>query len=123
MATSGDTGWSNPRILTLFILVFVSGMAIGAAGTRAFLHRRMMPQPVQQPPVASVKVLREQLQLTPNQERVIKLTLDDYAKYYDNIEMERQSVAEHGKQQILSVLNPDQQKRFLALFKTQPLPQ
>ena len=53
----------------------------------------------------------------PNQQE-----LDDYAKYYQNIEEERQDVAEHGRRRILSVLNPEQQKLFRAMFKAQTLP-
>jgi hypothetical protein len=47
--------------------------------------------------------------------------LDAYGKYYQNIEDEREDVAEHGKQRILSVLNPDQKKRFLDLLKNPAL--
>jgi hypothetical protein len=42
--------------------------------------------------------------------------LDDYGKYYQNIEDEREDVAEHGKQRILSVLDERQKKRFNEIF-------
>ena len=66
--------------------------------------------------------LKAELNLTPDQERFVTKELDDYAKYYQNIEEEREDVAEHGKRRILEVLNPEQRKRFLELFKSPPLP-
>ena len=60
--------------------------------------------------------LKAELNLTPEQARVVTIVLDDYAKYYQNIEDERDDVAEHGKQRILDTLNPEQQKKFLQIF-------
>ena len=66
--------------------------------------------------------LKARLQLSPDQETIVARELDDYAKYYQNIEEERQDVAEHGKRRILDVLNADQRRIFLEIFRTQPLP-
>ncbi len=38
--------------------------------------------------------------------------LDDYGKFYQNIEDEREDVAEDGKKRILEVLTPDQRRLF-----------
>ncbi|HEX4169398.1 MAG TPA: hypothetical protein VHZ55_28385 [Bryobacteraceae bacterium] len=38
--------------------------------------------------------------------------LDDYGKFYQNIEDEREDVAREGRRQILEALTPEQQKRF-----------
>ena len=62
--------------------------------------------------------LKTELNLTPEQERVVTSVLDDYAKYYQNIEDEREDVADHGKQRILDVLSPEQQKKFSRIFGT-----
>jgi Spy/CpxP family protein refolding chaperone len=56
--------------------------------------------------------LQATLNLTPNQEQVITKILDDYGKYYQNIEDEREDVAEDGKRKILEVLTPKQRERF-----------
>ena len=61
--------------------------------------------------------LKAELKLTPDQERVVSNVLDDYAKYYQNIEDERESVAEHGERRILDVLKPEQQKKFTQIFR------
>jgi hypothetical protein len=103
------------------MLVFLCGAALGAAFTRTLLHARLAS-----PTVAArggeLAGLQQKLHLTPEQQRVVQQELDDYAKYYQNIEEERQDVAEHGRRRILSVLNPEQQKLFMAMFKAQTLP-
>lgn len=38
--------------------------------------------------------------------------LDDYAKFYQNIEDEREDVAEYGSRRILSALTPEQRVQF-----------
>lgn len=68
-----------------------------------------------------VHSLKEQLHLTPEQAATVDKELDDYAKYYENIQEEREDVAEHGVYRILAVLNPEQKKEFLRLFRTEPL--
>jgi hypothetical protein len=61
--------------------------------------------------------LKAVLNLSPAQERTVTDVLDDYGKYYQNIEDEREDVAESGKQKILAVLSPDQKKRFKQIFE------
>ncbi len=65
--------------------------------------------------------LKTRLQLTPDQAAIVARELDDYAKYYQNIEEEREDVAEHGKRRIFDVLNPEQKRLFLEIFRTQSL--
>jgi hypothetical protein len=95
-------------------------VAFGAVGTRAYLHARM-PVLAQQRTIEAaerygLQRLKTQLNLTPIQEQTILGVLDDYAKYYQNIEDEREDVAEHGKQRILAVLNDQQKARFNQIF-------
>jgi len=118
MFRRNEAGWSNPKVLTIFVLIFVCGIAFGAAGTRAFFHTRTTPQAS----TTKFEYLSEQLQLSADQKQVVMQVLDDYAKYYENLEEDRENVAEHGKRQILKVLRPDQQKRFLQIFHSSSLP-
>ncbi|HZS56523.1 MAG TPA: hypothetical protein VFA65_19105 [Bryobacteraceae bacterium] len=60
--------------------------------------------------------LKEQLDLSPAQVQIVTKELDDYAKYYQNIEDQREDVAELGTQHILNVLTPDQKQRFYKLL-------
>jgi hypothetical protein len=121
MLRHNDAGWSNPRVLATLAVIFVCGAALGAAVTSRFLHARM-PVVDRQASMESaervgVQHLRTELKLTPEQNETVMKVLDDYGKYYQNIEDEREDVAEHGKQRILSVLNAEQKKRFLELLK------
>lgn len=106
--------WSHPQVLLILSVVFLLGAAVGVAATRTYFHATMVHKPAAM--AVRMNALKAQLHLTPEQERVVTRALDDYAKYYQNIEEERMDVAQHGKQRILAVLNPEQQKRFLALF-------
>jgi S-adenosylmethionine hydrolase len=64
--------------------------------------------------------LKIQLNLTPEQQQTVTKVLDDYGKYYQNIEDDREDVAEHGRRRILAVLNEQQKKRFNEIFGQAP---
>jgi len=115
-----DAGWLNPRVLVTFALIFICGLMSGSIITDSILHSRM--KQAQANGDVGLNQLKVRLQLTPDQEAIVARELDDYAKYYQNIEEEREDVAEHGKRRILSVLNPEQKKMFLEIFRTQSLP-
>jgi hypothetical protein len=117
---SSQRVWSNPKIVSIFLLVFLCGGTLGAVFTRVFLHTRMSP--VHASSVTGLEELKQKLNLTPDQARVVAQELDDYAKYYQNIEEEREDVAEHGRGRILAVLTPEQRKIFIGLFKKETLP-
>jgi len=123
-----DAGWSNPRVLAILAVIFLCGAAVGSTVTRSYLHSRMFHPPL--PPVhtgldaaqrVGLENLKTALDLTPDQEKTVTKELDDYAKYYQNIEDERDDVAEHGKQRILDVLTPAQRKKFNAIFGPPPI--
>lgn len=56
--------------------------------------------------------LAQQLNLTAEQKKAVTGQLDEYAKYYQNIEEERSDVARHGVQAIMDCLNQDQRRLF-----------
>jgi hypothetical protein len=64
--------------------------------------------------------LKSDLNLSQEQERTVSQVLDDFGKYYQNLEEQRDDVAEAGKRRIIAVLNPDQRLRFYRLFKEPP---
>ena len=121
MLSRDNDGWSDPKVLTIFAVIFLCGAAFGSVVTRSYLHRHIIDRDVHEVAIESanrfgVKKLKTQLGLTPDQEQSIMRELDDYSKYYQNIEDERQSTAELGRQRILGVLNDDQKKRFNEIF-------
>jgi len=121
MQSQSEPGWSNPRVLTIFSLIFLCGLAAGSALTRTYLHWSM---PHSDPHSVSIESaqrfglqnLKRELKLSPEQEHFIMQELDDYSKYYQNIEDERHDVAEHGKQRILNALDTEQRRKFIELF-------
>jgi hypothetical protein len=120
MLRHSDAGWSNPKVLTVLGVIFLCGAAVGSAITSGLLHTRMSPDrqaTMERARRVGVQNLKAELGLTAEQEQTVMKVLDDYGKYYQNIEDEREDVAEHGKQRILSVLNDQQKKRFLELLK------
>ena len=126
MVRHNDAGWSNPKVLAIVAVVFLCGAAFGSAVTREYLHSKLFPARQQQPIEAARHVglarLKAELNLTPDQEKIVTKELDDYAKYYQNIEEQREDVAEHGKQRILEVLNDAQKKRFNEIFNRRSAP-
>ena len=56
--------------------------------------------------------LKTRLNLNVSQEQTITKILDDYGKYYQNIEDERQDVARYGSQRILDTLTTRQKELF-----------
>ncbi|HMF78585.1 MAG TPA: hypothetical protein VK604_23210 [Bryobacteraceae bacterium] len=121
MFREDDDGWSNPKVLIIFALIFLCGLAAGSAITRTYLHSRIQGMGTTATMEAArhygVIRLKTELGLTPDQEKTIMQVLDDYGKYYQNIEDEREDVAEHGRRRILDTLTPDQQARFNRIFR------
>jgi hypothetical protein len=124
MLRQGDDGWANPKVLVIFAMIFVCGAAFGCALTRSYLHARFHPPPpglrqhfgMDAAQHIGLKGLAEVLNLTPDQEKTVMKELDDYAKYYQNLEDQRDDVAALGKERILQVLNREQKKKFNAIY-------
>ena len=66
------------------------------------------------------EIRKRRWDLSPEQQQIVNKELDDYAKYYQNIEEERANVARFGKERIFKVLTPEQQKRFNDIFEHLP---
>jgi hypothetical protein len=124
MLRQNNAGWSNPRVLGILAVVFVCGIACGSALTSAFMHHRVLPisgaQGIDQASRFGLQRLQQELELTPAQVQVITKELDDYAKYYQNIEDQREDVAQLGTQHIIAVLSPVQKVRFYKLLGINP---
>jgi hypothetical protein len=124
MQRQSEPGWSNPQVLIIFALIFFSGAAFGGAVVRGYLHR-LQRDPhylaIESASHMKLDVLKSQLQLTPEQEHFVTQELDDYSKYYQNIEDERRDVAEHGRQRILDRLTNQQKRKFNDIFGQQPM--
>jgi uncharacterized membrane protein YciS (DUF1049 family) len=126
MLRQNDAGWSNPKVLSILAVIFVCGIACGSALTSAFMHHRMQTgsnyQSMERARQVGWQKLKSELQLTPYQVQIVTKELDDYAKYYQNIEDQREDVAALGTQRILNILTPDQKERFFKVLGIRPIP-
>ena len=117
MLQSDEASWSNPKVLLTLAIIFLCGAAFGSVLTRTYIHKRIDEK---RTIAMSLQNLKTELKLTPAQEKIVTRELDDYVKYYQNIEEERQDVREVGKKRIIEVLTPEQRKRFNELFDQLP---
>src|SRR5205085_2850109 len=98
-------------------LVFVAGALSGAVAYR--LGRIFMrPTPVTASPGASMGakdtlgMLKRELNLTPAQTEQVATIIDDYRRYYGNIQDQVEEVRATGKSRIVQVLDPEQRSKF-----------
>lgn len=117
MRQDDDASWSNPKILLVLALIFLCGTAVGSAVTQRIIHSRATRSKSME---VQLKDLKSALNLTAKQQQIVNKELDDYAKYYQNIEEERANVARFGKERIFEVLTPEQQKKFNEIFEHLP---
>jgi hypothetical protein len=120
MLRHDEAGWANAKVLVILAVVFLSGSVFGAAAMREYLHTRLHLPAAHDFVYHGQRVgfdnLRSTLALTSDQEETVKQVLDDFAKYYQNLEEQREDVTEAGKRKIFAVLTPDQKRRFNDLF-------
>jgi Spy/CpxP family protein refolding chaperone len=118
-----EAGWSNPRVIAILAVVFLFGSVVGAAAMREYVHYRFNLPAAHDFPYHGHRIrfetLRTDLNLTPNQEKTVKEVLDDFAKFYQNLEEQREDVAEAGKRKIYAILTPEQKRRFTQVFQEQ----
>jgi Spy/CpxP family protein refolding chaperone len=112
-----QVSWQNPRVLRLLVLVFVAG---GLSGACAFRMWRIMVH--RDHPVSilmnldnkqsSLEILQRELALTPEQTRQVAAIIDDYKRYYGNIQDQFEEVRATGKNKIVQVLDAGQRAKF-----------
>ena len=106
--------WRNPKVLRVLLLVFLAGGLSGAVTYR--LARMFIKAPTQV--VGSFRdketalLLKRELNLTPAQSDQVAAIIDDYKRYYGNIQDQVEEVRATGKNRILEVLNPEQRSKF-----------
>jgi len=123
MFASDQPNWQNPRILTLLVLVFLTGAMAGAIGMRAGLHEKLHRSAAYwkgEKAVFSYDQLKKDLNLTPDQAARLKTILDDFVKYHEDLEAQIEDVRATGRNRIVQILTPEQRKRFEQLSEHLP---
>ena len=123
MFASDQPTWQNPRILTTLVLVFLVGAMAGAIGMQAGLHKKLQQNAAYwrgDKAEFSYEQLQRELKLTPDQSERLKTILDDFVKYHEDLEAQIEDVRATGRNRILQMLTPEQQKRFEQLSNGLP---
>ncbi len=114
--TDPRPSWHNPRILALLLMVFLCGLACGVGAARIAFSRltaRAAASSWKESGRASTMAhLKQDLNLTADQAQQIEMLLDDLAKYYDNLQGQMDDFRQDGKERIMKILTPEQQKKF-----------
>ena len=125
MLRHADATWTSPKVIAMLALIFLCGAAFGSALTRGYIRSHWPTPPSPSPVIERARhvglgTLKAKLNLTPAQEQAITKILDDYGKFYQNIEDEREDVAQDGSRRILEALSPEQKQRFLEILGRPP---
>jgi hypothetical protein len=106
--------WSNPKVLTTLLLVFLCGAATGALSVKLMM-RRAVPRATLTKLDNKKELLarfEKELELTPTQVEKIEIVLDDFMKYMHDLQTQMDETRSFGKEQILKILNDEQKRRF-----------
>ena len=116
MIGRGQPAWKNPQVVLTLTLVFCCGALAGA------VIYKLTSQPVSAKQVAAswkdttkeqtLKNLKKELNLTPEQAAGIETALDDFSLYYQMLHAQMEEVMATSKSRIDQVLNEEQRKKF-----------
>ncbi len=86
---------------------------------RAGIHERLHRQTPfwNSDSLLSYETCTKELHLTPEQGRKLKMILDDYARYHQDLQAQLDDWRATGKNQILQLLDPGQRERFKELTR------
>jgi Spy/CpxP family protein refolding chaperone len=115
MFAADRASWQNPRVLTTLVLVFLTGAMAGAITMRAGLHDKMhrsAPYWREGKTEFSYDRLKKELDLTPEQSERLKIILDDFVKYHEDLQAQIEDVRATGKNRIMQMLDARQRQRF-----------
>jgi Spy/CpxP family protein refolding chaperone len=124
MFAADRASWQNPRILVLLLLIFLCGALAGAISMRSglhdILHRNAAAYWKDDKDEFSYGRLQKELNLTPEQSEKLKVILDDFVKYHDDLEAQIEDVRATGRNRIVQILTPQQRQRFEKLSQHLP---
>jgi len=118
MLAPGRASWQNPRILALLFLIFLCGALAGAITVRTGLHERLHRNASaafwkdSRDAEFSYDRLKKELNLTPEQSDRLKIILDDFVKYHDDLEAQIEDMRATGRNRIVQMLTPEQRAQF-----------
>ena len=117
--TDSRPSWHNPRILFLLLMVFLGGAACGAFATHMLATRALVQAATPWHSGGRERALAHltrDLKLTPGQARQAEELMEDLAMHYDNLQGQMDDYRQYGKERMMKILTPEQQKRFEQLL-------
>jgi Spy/CpxP family protein refolding chaperone len=124
MLAADRASWQNPRILTTLVMVFLCGALAGAITMRSGLHDKLHRSAAAYwkdgQSEFSYDRLKRDLNLTPDQAERLKVILDDFVKYHEDLQAQIEDVRATGRNRILQMLTPEQRRRFEQLSTELP---
>lgn len=116
MFAADRSSWQNPRILGTLVMVFLCGALAGAITMRSGLHDKLHRTAAAywsgDQSEFSYDKLKKELNLTPDQAQRLKVILDDFVKYHQDLQAQIEDVRATGRNRILQMLTPGQRRRF-----------
>jgi Spy/CpxP family protein refolding chaperone len=107
--------WHHPKILLLFLSVFLCGAAAGVLGMRLAGYTspsRVSATWQQGGREMAMDRFRKELNLTPEQAAELETVLDDFVLVYQNLQGQMDDFRAEGRKRILRILTPEQRQKF-----------
>ena len=108
---SHRASWRDWRVLVTLLLVFLAGGLAGASVMRFLIHDRIHGGEL------SYERLHQELNLTSAQAERIKMILNDFVKFNQDLQTQIEDTRATGKNRIMNILDPAQKKKFEAICK------
>jgi len=118
MTTAGNERpcWRHPRVLSVFLVVFVTGALAGALAHSLFSYKSRAAASATLSKDEAKKITLDrftrELDLTAEQRDKLEVILDDFFQYYHSLQAQMDDVRANGKKRILALLDERQKKRF-----------
>ncbi|MFN3327038.1 MAG: hypothetical protein ACK5AZ_26390 [Bryobacteraceae bacterium] len=115
MAAFHRASWRNPRVLSVLLLVFLSGAICGALAMRfsaQYSIVRLGPYWKEGGKEISLQKFKRELNLSPAQTEEVETVLDDFVMYYQTLQSQMDEVRASGKDRILLILDSQQRLKF-----------
>lgn len=108
--------WRDPRVIGVLLLVFLCGSVSGALlmrfRTRSVSANGPCKDWSNECRNITLQRFRSELNLTDDQAKEVEVVLDDYMKYYHELQEQIKDVGESGRQRVRTLLNDQQKTRF-----------
>lgn len=107
--------WHNPKVLSLLMLVFLTGFVGGILATKLYSGAatpRANTEWNSGGREMTLQTLQKELDLSPEQAARVEAELDDFVMYYQGLQGQIADWRQEGKKRIMNLLTPEQQKKF-----------